>query len=108
MSNKLFGRKGTITYPQYTIEATYLSETEFHWKILNLPGQPEDTEKLFYKPLAENLHFLSWQEANGNVVSQVVNTDTNEIKSFLSYLDENGEKAGRSGTFLEGTIVFEN
>lgn len=105
MSHQLIGRKGTISYPQYTIEAQYLSENEFHWKILNLPGQPEDTEKLFYNQIAEDLFFLSWQEKNGNVVSQVVNTTTNEIKSFLSYLDEKGE---RNGTTLEGTIVFEN
>lgn len=108
MSHKLIGRKGTISYPQYTIEVEYLSENEFHWKILNLPGQPEDTEKLYYNEMSENLFFLSWQEQNGNVVSQVINTETNTIKTFLSYLDEKVEKVGRSGTLFEGKIVFEN
>lgn len=108
MSHPLLGRKGTISYPQYTIEVGYISENEFHWKILNLPGQPEDTERLFYNQLSANQFFLSWQEQNGNVVSQVIDTDTNTIKTFLSYLDQKGEKAGRSGVSLEGTIVFKN
>lgn len=108
MAKSLIGKKGTISYPQYTIEVAYLSESEFHWKILNIPGQPEDTEQIFYNQLTENLFFLSWQEQNGNVVSQVVNTQTNELKTFLSYLDEKSEKAGRSSTFLEGTIAFED
>lgn len=107
-SKGLIGRKAVLTYPQYTIEVDYLSETALHWKITNLPDQPEDTEKVFFNKLSENQYFLSWIEKNGNVVSQIVDTKTNTIKTFLSYVDDKSDRANRSGAFLNGTINFKN
>ncbi|MEC4086925.1 MoaF-related domain-containing protein, partial [Myroides odoratimimus] len=61
----------------------------------------EGDEKMNYKALGEDLHFLNWIEQDGFTVSQIINTKTGEVTAFWSY---NGADHKRESQFVTGTF----
>lgn len=103
----LLGRKAIIDYGHFKVQAEYFANNTFHWKTTFPTGQlREDDEKLSYKKLSDEQHFLSWIEKDGLTVSQVINTKEKTVSSFTSYPDEKSERGNRAGTALEGKIEF--
>lgn len=104
----LVGKKGILTFSGMTAYVTYSSDSTLHWKTVNAQGVTnEGDEKISYKRLTENLHFLNWIEKDGFTVSQVIDTQNGTVKGFWSFNDAKSERGGRTAMFVDGKFVFE-
>lgn len=100
----LIGHKGEIQFPEMKATIEYTSETSLHWSTVGADGKVnEGDEKLSYKKLTDELHFLNWIEKDGFTVNQIINTKTGEVTAFWSYNDENGQRAS---SFVTGTFKY--
>lgn len=101
---ELIGKKGEISFPEMKATIDYKSETELHWSAEAADGTiSHGDEKLSYKRLSDELHFLNWIEESGFTVSQIINTKTGEVKAFWSFTNEAGK---RESTFVDGTFKY--
>jgi len=78
-----------------------------HWKFTDNKGAvTEGDEKIDYKRLTDNLHFLNWIEKDGWTVSQIIDTKEGSVKAFWSFTDENSKRGKRSSMFVDGKFEF--
>ena len=105
----LIGKKGLISFPEMNAEVTYNSDSTLHWKTIDIKGNiSEGDEKMDYKQLTENLHFLNWIEKEGFTVSQIIDTKNGSVKAFWSFADESSPRGKRNSMFVDGKFKFEN
>lgn len=103
----LIGKKGIITFPEMKAEVNYTSDTTLHWKTINNKGVvAEGDEKISYKKLTDNLHFLNWIEKDGFTVSQIIDTKNGTVKAFWSFADDKSTRGKRGSTFVDGKFKF--
>ena len=99
----LIGKKGIIIFPEMKAEVNYTSDSILHWKTTNDKGVvAEGTEKMSYKKVNDNLHFLNWIEKDGFTVSQIIDTKKGTVNAFWSYADDKSPKGKRSAMFVVG------
>lgn len=104
-NSELLGKKAIITFPEMRAEVTYHKDSTLHWKTTDKNGLiNEGDEKMDYKKLSEDLHFLNWIEKDGWTVSQVVNTKDGTVKSFWSFADDSSPRGKRKSLFVDGKI----
>ena len=105
----LIGKKGKIIYDNFIAEVSYLSDSSLHWKTTGIKDGKvnEGDEKIFYKRLSENQHFLNWIEADGFVISQIIDTKKMTVDAFGSFSNEQ-DSGGRTGMLLNGKFEFVN
>lgn len=104
----LIGKKGIIEYPEMKAYVHYQTDTELEWlAVYDNGAKSTGKESLNYERFSDELHFLNWIEKDGMTVSQVINTKTGQVKTFLSYNDENSDRGGRSSVFMNGRFSFE-
>jgi len=102
---EIIGKTGTVTFPQFSAEETFVSDTVLHWKIkYNKDSTAESDEKISYKKLDDNLFFISWIEKTGLTVSQVLDTKKGAATAFVSRHDDKSERGQRSANFFQGTF----
>lgn len=75
-----------------------------HWATIeNGEATGEGDEELTYQRLNGHQFFLSWIEADGSSVSQVVDLKGFTVTAFLTFADENG-RGGRGSQLLQGEV----
>lgn len=85
-------------------EVSYTSPTTVHWVTLeNGQATGEGDEAMDYQRLSGYQFFLSWIEADGTSVSQVVDLKGLTVTAFLTFADENG-RGGRGSQLLQGGV----
>ena len=85
-------------------EVSYVSPTAVHWVTLeNGQATGEGDEAMDYQRLSGYQFFLSWIEADGTSVSQVVDLKGFTVTAFLTFADENG-RGGRGSQLLLGEV----
>ncbi|WP_230470589.1 MoaF-related domain-containing protein [Flavobacterium cheongpyeongense] len=105
----LVGKKGKITFPEMIAEVNYLNDSTLHWKTTSKEGiVVEGYEKMYYKKLTDNLHFLNWIEKDGWTVSQIIDTKAGTVKAFWSFADEKSQRGKRTSMFVDGKFEFIN
>lgn len=103
----IIGKIGKLTFPEATAEVTYLTNTSLRWKFTDNKGVvTEGDEKIDYKRLTDNLHFLNWIEKDGWTVSQIIDTKEGSVKAFWSFTDENSKRGKRNSMFVDGKFEF--
>ena len=103
----LIGKSGKITFPEMTAEVKYLSDSTLHWKTTDNKGVvAEGDEKIDYKKLTDNLHFLNWIEKDGWTVSQIIDTKEGTVKAYWSFADEKSLRGKRTSLFVDGKFEF--
>lgn len=104
---EIMGRVGKITFPQFTVEETFVSDTVVHWKIQDPDGSiREANETISYKKIDNDIFFLSWIEQSGLTVSQVLHVKQGTVTTFVSRADEQSDRGQRSSMFLHGSFEF--
>lgn len=104
----LIGKKGIITFPEMKANVTYISDSTLHWKTTDNKGAIlEGDEKMSYKRLSDNLHFLNWIEKDGWTVSQIIDTKNGTVKAFWSFEDAQSEKGKRNSMFVDAKFEFD-
>lgn len=105
----IVGKKATITYPELKAEVFYISDSTLHWKTTDNAGNiAEGDEKINYNLLNENQFFINWIEIDGTTISQVIDTKSKKVITYLSYTDEESTRGKRAGIPIEGTFEFNN
>jgi len=105
---ELIGKKGILTYPDFTAYMTYESENRLHWKTVTKEGKiAEGEEELSYKRINDHIFFLSWIEADGFTVSQVIDVNTGKVEAFLSFSDDQSTRGKRNFLATAATFTFE-
>ncbi|AJA67593.1 MULTISPECIES: MoaF-related domain-containing protein [Myroides] len=101
-TSTLIGHKAEIQFPEMKATIEYTSTDTLHWSTVGENGAVnEGDEKMSYKALGEDLHFLNWIEQDGFTVSQIINTKTGEVTAFWSY---DGADHKRESQFVTGTF----
>lgn len=104
---QLIGKSGKITFPEMIAEVTYPNDSTLHWKTTDSKGVvAEGDEKMDYKKLTHNLHFLNWIEKDGWTVSQIIDTKEGTVKAFWSFADEKSLRGKRTSMFVDGKFEF--
>lgn len=81
---------------------TYADAETLHWSTIGEDGvKNEGDEKMSYKQLSNDLHFLNWIEKDGFTVSQIINTKTGEVTAFWSY---DGKDGNRESQYVTGSF----
>lgn len=105
---ELIGKKGILTYPDFTAYMTYESENRLHWKTITKEGKiAEGEETVSYKRINDSIFFLSWIEADGFTVSQVIDVKNGKVEAFLSFDDEQSTRGKRNYLATAATFAFE-
>ncbi|MGG5576496.1 MoaF-related domain-containing protein [Myroides sp. C15-4] len=103
----LIGKKGILTYPDFTAYMTYESENRLHWKTVTKEGEvAEGEETVSYKRINDHVFFLSWIEADGFTVSQVIDVHQGKVEAFLSFEEEESERGKRGSVATSATFTF--
>ena len=99
----IIGRKALIHFPEMSAEVEYTSDSTLHWKTTDKKGVVnQGDEKMNYKRLNDNLHFLNWIEKDGFTVSQIIDSKDGTVKAFWSFADEKSPRGKRSSIFVDG------
>ncbi len=101
----LIGKNVIITYPDFTAEIAYLSDSTLHWKTTTKNGEvKEGNEKVYFKKISNQQYFINWIENDGLTISQVVNLENNKVIVFGTFADEASNRGKRASFNLEGTL----
>lgn len=104
-ADEIIGKTGVITFPEFSVEETFVSSTELHWKIVDEKGNViEENEKISYKKINDHQFFVNWIEKTGLTVSQVLDVKNGTATAFVSRADEKSERGQRSANFFQGTF----
>lgn len=104
-STEIIGKVGEISFPEFKVEETFVSDSVLHWKIRgDKDSITESNEKISYKKLNDNLFFISWIEKTGLTVSQVLDTKNGTATAFVSRHDEKSDRGQRSSNFFQGKL----
>jgi|GEM_PF-1582242 len=99
---EIMGKSANLNYPGFKVTAHYIDENNLYWKT----DTDEGHETISYARLAANMHFLNWIEKDGIIVSQIIDCESNTVKSFLSREDAESNRGARSGILMSGVISF--
>lgn len=101
-TSTLIGHKAEIQFPEMKATITYTGVETLHWSTIGEDGKTnEGDEKMSYKQLSNDLHFLNWIEKDGFTVSQIINTKTGEVTAFWSY---DGKEGNRESQYVTGSF----
>lgn len=101
-TSTLIGHKAEIQFPEMKATITYADAETLHWSTIGEDGvKNEGDEKMSYKQLSNDLHFLNWIEKDGFTVSQIINTKTGEVTAFWSY---DGKDGNRESQYVTGSF----
>ncbi len=104
-NNNLVGKKLKITYPDFTAEVNYLSDTALHWKTISNNGEiSEGDEEIVMKRLRDDLYFVNWIEQDGLTISQVVDLEEKKVEVFCSFHNDNSPRGKRSSSTFVGSL----
>ena len=104
---EIIGKKAVLLFPEIKAEVYYKSDSILHWKTTDKKGiVAEGDEKMDYKQLSENLHFLNWIEQDGWTVSQIIDSKNGTVKAFWSFQDETSPRGKRRSLFVNGKFEF--
>lgn len=105
---QLVGKRLLLDYGDMQAEVDYLSESSLHWAIKLPDGtQTEGNEEVSYRRLSPSSFFVSWIEADGTTVSQVLDLRTKSVQAYLTMAADSTQasaRGGRQGQLLEGRI----
>jgi hypothetical protein len=105
--SQIIGKTAVITFAQFQVEETFVSESVLHWRIKNENGSySESDEQISFKKLNDHQFFINWIEKTGLTVSQIIDAQNNTVTSFVSNKDEKSERGQRSANFLQGKLEF--
>jgi hypothetical protein len=103
----IIGKKAKIIFPNMTAEVNYPNDSTLHWKTTNPKGETnEGIEHMKYHKIDQHLHFLNWIEKDGFTVSQIINTQTGQVKAYWSFADEKSDTGQRSANFIDGRFQY--
>jgi len=106
---EIVGKSGTVTFPQFQVVETFISDSVLHWKLKNEKGEiMEEDEKISYKKLNDHQFFLNWIEKSGLTVSQVLDVQNGTATAFVSRPDDKSDRGHRSSMFLKGSFKLNN
>lgn len=103
----IIGKTATISFSQFKVEETFVSDTVLHWKIVDEKGVvTEGDEQVSFKKINDNQFFVNWIEKSGLTVSQVLDPENGTVVAYISRSDANSDRGQRAANFLEGTFKF--
>jgi len=106
---EIIGKTGTISFPQFKVDETFISDSTLHWKIVDEKGMiTEADEKIKYKKINDHQFFVNWIEKTGLAVSQILDPKNGTATAFVSRADEKSDRGGRSANFFEGSFKVKN
>ncbi|MEN2399229.1 hypothetical protein GKZ90_0005540 [Flavobacterium sp. MC2016-06] len=106
-TSQIIGKTAVITFSQFQVEETFVSESVLHWKIKNENGSyNESDEQISFKRLNDHQFFINWIEKTGLTVSQIIDAQNGTVTSFVSNKDEKSDRGQRSANFLQGKLEF--
>lgn len=78
------GQTYVYDYGDARYEVKYLTDTTLHWEcVFGEEKGRQETERYYQKILAGNSVFVTWAEADGIGVSQVIDFNKNKVQSYL-------------------------
>jgi hypothetical protein len=102
---EIIGKTGTIAFPEFKVDETFVSDSILHWKIIDEKGQViEGDEKVSFKRLNDHQFFVNWIEKTGLTVSQVLDIKNKTATAFVSREDKKSDRGQRSANFFEGSF----
>jgi hypothetical protein len=108
-SINIIGKTGTVTFPQFSVDETFVSDSILHWKIVDEKGSvTEGDEKVRFKKINESQYFVNWIEKTGLTVSQILDSNKGTATAFVSRADEKSDRGKRSANFLEGSFKLKD
>lgn len=109
VSYEIVGKTSIITFPEFSVEETFVSDSILHWRIVDEKGTvTEEDEKISYRKINNNQFFVNWIEKSGLTVSQVIDPKNGTATAFVSRADEKSERGQRASNFFQGTFEFKN
>ncbi len=106
-STRVIGKRLRLTYPEYTVFESFKSDSTITWTSVNIDGEREEgSESISYFLVEDNIHFVGWITANGDVVSQVLDTKGMKVYTVVSKPSGVNKSVKRKGEGLSGTIKF--
>jgi len=98
------GHAYTVKFDNGTVfQNTFaLDGRSLHWE--SAAGTAE-TVSLHVRELYPGVYFVSWIEATGTTVSQVMDLNLNTTQTFWTYADGSDHWAGRAGELRSGVLV---
>jgi hypothetical protein len=76
------------------ISATYESASQLHWHAITGPAAGQSgREQIAMAEVRPDLFFVSWLEASGTTVSQVIDMQANTVYSYVSFNTPDGRRA---------------
>lgn len=101
----LTGRTLTLTYQSGLIVRGTYGADSVSWEALSGPAQGRTgTERTYVHALSPTTYFVSWVEASGTTVSQVLDLDSRRVWAFVTY----PTGATREAMMDRGTISSDN
>lgn len=84
LADQLTGKTLLLDYGQMKAEVSYEADS-LHWKTFDASGQPtgEASEHPLYLQLDGQRYFVTWMEADGTAVSQILDFDTDSLQAFI-------------------------
>lgn len=91
----LIGKKLLLRYESgLQVEGHYASPTEVRWKAVTGPAEGKTgTEKTRIVEVAPEVFFVSWLEASGTTVSQVLDLNRRTVTAFVTFDAGGGRQA---------------
>ena len=104
-SIEIVGKSVTLTFPNFTVIDSIISDTTLHWKHISKNGIVNEGDELInYKEINDNCFFINWIEKTGLTVSMILDSKNGTATSFVSYADEKSQRGKRSASFNEGFL----
>jgi hypothetical protein len=91
------GKTFVFNYGRVIIKAHYISDTRLRWEQTEGPAAGLTAEETYHSfEVRPNVHFISWQERDTSVVTQVV--DFERRKVFTAWISPEKQVANFEGT----------
>lgn len=98
----LAGKSFLLTYPTGLRIIGRYAESSLTWEALTGPAAgTTGTERTYTYEVAPGIFFVSWAEASGTTVSQVLDLNTLVVTGFVTF----GSDKGRSVMSLQGSMA---
>lgn len=105
---QLIGQKLLLDYGTMQARVDYRSEQSLHWEITLADGSlTQGDETMSYERLSPSSYFVSWIEADGTTVSQVLDLKEKTVRAYLTVPADStapDARGGRSALLLKGHI----
>lgn len=78
------GQQMDVTYPDFTVSLTLLSDRQLRFEIKEGPFARTETVDIQVVPLGNGIFTVSWQEKDGATVTNVQDHDRGRVHSFVT------------------------